>query len=179
VGITRAKEELTITAARTRLIRGETQYNTVSRFVNEIPEELLDRAPRARRGGGALSGAVSSGVSGNTDTASGLKASGISGRAQFMAGSARPSWQQTRSKRPKMSQQPLGQNMQTAAYTKVASMGKAEVDYGVGDTVSHIKFGTGVVKSIADGGRDYEVTVDFEKYGVKKMFAAFAKLKKL
>ena len=55
----------------------------------------------------------------------------------------------------------------------------SSLSYDVGDTVKHIKFGTGVVKSIVDGGRDYEVTVDFEKAGVKKMFASFAKLKKL
>jgi DNA helicase-2/ATP-dependent DNA helicase PcrA len=174
VGITRAKEELAITAARTRLIRGETQYNTVSRFVNEIPEELLDRAPRARRGSGLVESA--SDLLGQSEGEE--KKPAASGRTAF-AGTIKPSWQQSRSKRPGMKQQPLGQNMQTKAYTKVASMGKAEIDYGVGDTVSHVKFGTGVVKSIADGGRDYEVTVDFEKYGVKKMFAAFAKLKKL
>ena len=33
--------------------------------------------------------------------------------------------------------------------------------------------------NIMDGGRDYEVTVDFEGYGVKKMFASFAKLKRI
>ena len=43
VGITRAKDELTLTCARMRMIRGETQYNPVSRFVAEIPVELLDR----------------------------------------------------------------------------------------------------------------------------------------
>ena len=55
----------------------------------------------------------------------------------------------------------------------------ASLDYEVGDTVRHIKFGVGIVKDIVDGGRDYEVTVDFDKVGVKKMFAGFAKLKKL
>ena len=53
------------------------------------------------------------------------------------------------------------------------------LDYAVGDTVRHIKFDVGIVEKIEDGGRDYEVTVNFEKCGVKKMFAAFAKLKKL
>ena len=53
------------------------------------------------------------------------------------------------------------------------------LDYQEGDTVSHIKFGTGIVQKIVEGGRDYEVTVDFEKAGVKKMFASFARLKKL
>ena len=44
--------------------------------------------------------------------------------------------------------------------------------------MSHIKFGQGTVMEIVSGGRDYEVTVDFDKHGVKKMFASFAKLKK-
>lgn len=45
VGITRAKEDLTLTAARSRMVRGEIKYNAVSRFISEIPEELLDEAP--------------------------------------------------------------------------------------------------------------------------------------
>lgn len=53
------------------------------------------------------------------------------------------------------------------------------LDYGEGDTVKHIKFGVGMVEKIIDGGRDYEVTVNFERFGVKKMFAGFAKLKKI
>lgn len=53
------------------------------------------------------------------------------------------------------------------------------LDYGVGDTVKHIKFGVGQVMEITEGGRDYEVTVDFITAGTKKMFASFAKLKKM
>ena len=53
------------------------------------------------------------------------------------------------------------------------------LDYGVGDRVSHVKFGSGTVTAILEGGRDYEVTVAFDSAGVKKMFAMFAKLKKL
>ena len=54
------------------------------------------------------------------------------------------------------------------------------LDYEVGDTVRHIKFGVGIVKEIVGkGGRDCEVTVEFDKVGVKKMFASFAKLKKI
>ena len=54
-----------------------------------------------------------------------------------------------------------------------------DLGYDVGDTVSHIKFGQGVVKEIRDGGRDKEVTVEFDRFGVKKMFAGFAKLKRV
>lgn len=53
------------------------------------------------------------------------------------------------------------------------------LSYGVGDRVQHRKFGMGTVTAIVSGGKDYEVTVDFEKVGVKKMFASFAKLKKV
>lgn len=52
------------------------------------------------------------------------------------------------------------------------------LEYGIGDRVSHVKFGTGTVIDIVRGGRDYEVTVEFP-CGVKKMLAAFAKLTKV
>ena len=156
VGITRAKEELTITCARQRMIRGETQYNKVSRFVREIPSELLDGELRRpmRSAGSSLEGE-----------------------------SAFPSFLQNKSavaktRKPTLRQQPSGQSMQAKAMITKGIV-KADLDYSVGDTVSHVKFGRGVVKNIADGARDYEVTVEFEGYGVKKMFASFAKLKKL
>ena len=155
VGITRAKEELTITCARQRMIRGETQYNKVSRFVREIPSELLDselRKPASAR------------------------------ESSFGKESSFPSFLQNqttaRPKRTTLRQQPSGQSMQAKALVTKGVV-KSELDYGIGDTVSHIKFGRGVVKNIMDGGRDYEVTVDFEGYGVKKMFASFAKLKRI
>ena len=57
---------------------------------------------------------------------------------------------------------------------------KAEgLEYTVGDRVRHIKFGEGTVAEITEGGRDYEVAVDFDGAGRKRMFASFAKLKKV
>lgn len=53
------------------------------------------------------------------------------------------------------------------------------LSYDVGDTVKHVKFGIGTVIAITEGGRDYEVTVDFDRVGIKKMFASFAKLQKI
>ena len=53
------------------------------------------------------------------------------------------------------------------------------LEYGVGDTVKHMKFGVGKVLSIDDAGRDFEVLVNFETAGQKRMFASFAKLKKV
>lgn len=136
VGITRAMDSLTISFAKQRMIRGETQWNKPSRFLKEIPFELFEDVIRENK---------IKDMPKNNSYASAKQAF------------------KTRAFQP-----------QTASVN--ASKG---LDYGVGDTVFHIKFGTGVVKEIVEGGRDYEVTVEFEKAGVRKMFASFAKLKKL
>lgn len=141
VGITRAMKELTLTSARQRLVRGDVQYNKVSRFVREIPRELVELGTVIQED--------------------------------------KPSVQETAS--PKNSYMQMRQTFKAKAFDpqKFKVTKAASLDYGVGDTVRHIKFGVGIVKAIAEGGRDYEVTVDFDKVGVKKMFAGFAKLKKI
>jgi len=148
VGITRAKEELAVTCARQRMIRGETQYNKVSRFVKEIPLELMQGGPQ---------------------------------KMKYVERREAPPAKSTTAYRAAMEtgHKPSGQSMQTMVFATLGAPKKANLDYGVGDTVAHVKFGTGTVKSIVDGGRDYEVTVEFETYGTKKMFAGFAKLRKL
>ena len=143
VGITRAKKELAITCARQRMIRGETQYNKVSRFVKEIPAELL---------------------------------SGEIRKPSY--GESREQKVPVRPKRPAVSRQPSGQSMQAKAFASARTVG-GSLDYGVGDRVSHVKFGNGTVTGIVEGGRDFEVTVAFDTAGTKKMFASFAKLKKI
>lgn len=160
VGITRAKEVLTMTSSRQRMVNGETRYSKVSRFVEEIPDELKDvdkLEPRITRRA-----------------------------AEPERGSAGLPWSKTR---------PAGVSSfgpKTNAYASKStpsttpSFGKAFIvekskglDYGVGDQVLHIKFGHGIVLDVKDAGKDYEVTVCFDTVGVKKMFASFAKLKKV
>ncbi|MGN0141396.1 MAG: DNA helicase PcrA, partial [Roseburia sp.] len=149
VGITRAKEELAITCARSRMVRGETQFNKVSRFVREIPEELLDgevhTAPVRERGEEAAARGVAD---------SGRMSYGQRGFGQDGASSIRK-------KRTPVREQPSGQRLQQQIFTG-ATMTKTTLDYGVGDRVSHVKFGEGTVKAVADGARDYEITVDFD-----------------
>ena len=143
VGITRAKKQLFLSAARKRMIRGQTQFNKVSRFINEIPRELLE---------------ITNGMSR-------FQRGGLSSLAEDQMKKA------FQSRTPVMGGNPYKKQ-------EVVSP-KVSLDYGVGDTVKHLKFGVGVVTEIRSGGKDYEVTVDFEKVGVKKMFASFAKLKKI
>ena len=141
VGITRAMEDLTLTSARQRMLRGEVQYNKVSRFVREIPRELVDLGQEAQE-----------------------KKKKIEEMIQADRNLAKMKMAfETKTFKPR-----------EFKVTKAAAL-----DYEVGDTVRHIKFGVGIVKDIVDGGRDYEVTVDFDKVGIKKMFAGFAKLKKI
>lgn len=97
-----------------------------------------------------------------------------------------------RAKIPQKEKKDLPETKAHAAYrqmrenfkTKIMAQQQFEVkkadglSYNVGDRVRHIKFGNGTVTDIAEGGRDYEVTVNFDRVGVKKMFASFAKLVK-
>ena len=158
VGITRAMDDLTITCARARMLRGETQYNPVSRFVKEIDPELLDnKTPQ------------------NRVRQADIPSASMSAYGKVIA-SAKP--YAASPKKPVQSALSGNYGLKTLQKGSDLMGAKAALDYTVGDTVSHVKFGTGTVTQIVDGGRDYEVTVDFDSYGTKKMFASFAKLKK-
>ena len=145
VAITRAKKNLILTASRMRMVRGETIVSIISRFVREIPGELIEPDKENIY------------VSKKPSEYTGSAPASASGKEIFL-------------RKPYVAD--------TAPKT-FSSGGKAGLEYDVGDTVSHMKFGEGVVAKIVDGGRDYEVTVDFRDYGTKKMFASFAKLKKV
>lgn len=164
VGITRAKEHLTITSARMRMVRGETQFNKVSRFVKEIPRELM-------------AGEVYEPKRRDDD---------LERNSQSTYRKAKEAFKKTPTYGIEYATTFNTQRTRTPVYTPVSnqkSFASANttggLSYKVGDRVSHIKFGAGEVMAIVEGGRDYEVTVDFDKAGTKKMFASFAKLKKI
>ena len=72
------------------------------------------------------------------------------------------------------------ENYYNEVYRKSIEIKKtSKLNYDVGDRVRHINFGEGRVIDIEDGAKDYKVSVDFDKFGVKKMFAGFAKLEKI
>ncbi len=183
VGITRAMEELTITCARMRMIRGETQYNPVSRFVREIPELLMDNKPPAvKRRAEDIFGGFDSVV----DFGSGFGNGGGYGSSSAAAGSY--DFRPKATLRPKVTAKAdkpfIAKGMsslnQLAGLQKgMAYQAPADLEYGVGDKVKHIKYGEGTVLAIDHETRDYKVTVDFEKAGQKIMYASFAKLKRV
>ena len=173
VGITRAKEALTLTSSRMRMVNGETRYSKVSRFIEELPEELMEiEKLEPRLSGGGINDRM---TEGNLPWNRGEKLAGVSsfGLGNNAYASRTAPLSDGALVRP--SSQPLPKPAFGKAFTVEKSKGLA---YAVGDQVMHMKFGHGIVLDIKDGGKDYEVTVCFDTMGVKKMFASFAKLKK-
>jgi DNA helicase-2/ATP-dependent DNA helicase PcrA len=172
VGITRAKEELTLTCAKMRMVRGETQYNPVSRFVREIPKELLDNTmpvPKFPKeeimdfGSSSFTGfQADSGSTTDFRPKAVVKPKvTVTARKPFIA-------------------KDMGALNRIAGISKGSSMDAGtEIDYGPGDRVKHVKYGEGTVKAVQKEPRDYKVTVEFDLAGQKIMYASFAKLKRV
>ncbi|MBR3825057.1 MAG: DNA helicase PcrA [Lachnospiraceae bacterium] len=155
VGITRAMEDLTLTYAKSRMIRGETQYNPVSRFVREIPPELMDNTvPTVKRRDEDVFDFRPKAVLKPKITPQPVK--------PFIA-------------------QGIGSLNRVAGINKGAAALEADtvLDYEKGDRVRHVKYGEGTVLNIEREPRDYKVTVNFDNAGQKIMYASFAKLKRV
>ena len=179
VGITRAMNNLTMTCARMRMTRGETQYNPVSRFVREIPAELLENGgadrKRSRSDSRMLTEMMGLGKKDAGRTAPEQQGAVYDFRPRAVL---RP---KTTAKADKpFIARDMGSLNQLAGISKGApSQAGAEPDYGIGDRVSHIKYGEGTVLNLVKEPRDYKVTVDFDRAGQKIMYASFAKLKRI
>ncbi|WFR55910.1 UvrD-helicase domain-containing protein [Anaerocolumna sp. AGMB13025] len=173
VGITRAMKRLGLSAASQRMLRGETQFNRPSRFINEIPRYLLTMERNPFKTNSLKSNSYMS-LSDSNDRF--RKSGGTSGGSPYKAPDGRIGGSTSNNKlNDSIFQKPYG--ITTPREFEGKNLGK--IDYGIGDTVQHIKFGVGIVTNINSGGKDYEVTVDFSNFGIKKMLASFAKLKKL
>ena len=180
VGITRAKKDLTLCCARSRMIRGEMQYNAVSRFVKEIPKSLLDnrvpgssvqpedRFETARNSFDREDRYAVSNTSFDREDRAVASVSPL-GRPKIVLGSGGTSKTSVR----------VGglSSLDIPTINKGVSGGKP--DYDIGDRVKHVKFGEGTVTDMEPGPKDYKVTVDFDEYGTKVLYAAFAKLVKI
>ncbi|MBQ3852023.1 MAG: UvrD-helicase domain-containing protein [Lachnospiraceae bacterium] len=161
VGMTRAEKELIMTCAKARMLRGETQFNPVSRFVTEIPSELVEGFVPGKK---------------KKRPADDCYESDYPRRASSFS----------YAKKEEKPVKPV-----KALYTGTAGLESlgikkgfqkaaeaAEPDYAVGDRVRHFKFGAGTVTALVREPRDYKVSVDFDAHGQKVMYASFAKLVK-
>lgn len=162
VGMTRAMQDLTLTCAKCRMTRGEVMYNAVSRFVKEIPTELMDNRPPVRKPRDTF----------EFDDYNNDEPVFTSFKPKA---TAKP---KTTKDLPSMAKGVAALNA-TSGLAKGADMNLAELGYNVGDRVRHIKFGDGTVLKIDKEPRDYKVTVEFDTAGTRIMYALFSKLKKI
>lgn len=168
VGITRAKEKLYITNARSRMLFGSTSFTRPSRFIKEIPDNLMesDIGKESRFGAFGSFAGQSSG------------ASSYSGRStsQGSSSSQRSSYGGSTYTAPERSKK-LSRGFSGTGNT--ASSSVLPVDFKVGDRVSHKTFGDGMIISAKPLGGDMLLEVAFDTVGTKKLMAKMARLTKI
>lgn len=135
VGITRAKERLYLTCAHCRTLFGNTTYNKLSRFVNEIPQELLD---------------------------------GLYERKKINPIQPKTTFNTADSVRDLLRQR---------GFDAVKSV--KDMNFKVGDSVRHKKFGEGVITLVEQEKDDYKLEIQFKTAGMKRLMAAYANLEKI
>ena len=165
VGMTRAKEDLTLCYAKMRMVRGETQMNAVSRFVKEIPEELMDNRPPVPRF--------------HPMDVPSSKFTPVEGQAYKYKPTATLMPKRTAAENKPFIASGIGSLNAPGINKGVGAVTGGKPDYDAGDRVKHVKYGEGTVTDLEPGPRDYKVTVDFDDAGQKIMYAAFARLIKI
>ncbi len=162
VGITRAKEHLFMTCAKSRTIFGSTSYNSISRFLKEIPEEYLSEESSLGSGDQIDS-------FGNDD------------KVEWSYGGSKV---KTYNVEPKLSfgKTPIDGFSFKTPESFLNGLGKKkgeDIDiskYKPGVRVYHKKFGEGTINYIEEEGEDYKVDINFDKVGHKRLMAKFAGL---
>ncbi len=192
VGITRAKEKLTLSCARSRFRNGEQQFNRPSRFIEEIPRYLLKQSNTIQSRGNDFSGEhhysaaefVKTLESRNPFTAPTYKKPEKKSRPASdtwnpLAEKAAKKRVQSTSNEPLFANNPFiskGFGNNTAATKNSTGF---TIHYSEGDRILHKTFGEGTVLSITEKSGDYEVLAEFDSGMKRKMMASFAKLKKI
>ena len=171
VGITRAKEYLHLTCAKRRTIFGSTSYNQVSRFVKEIPKEILDGYDE---------------VLGERTRDDNFRDSGYKweyGNSSFNNSRVKTyniDTYKVPTKATATSEKTTGFAFKTAeSFLNSLNKKQNTVDisqYKEGQRVYHKKFGEGTINKLESEGDDYKVDISFDKSGNKRLMAKFAGL---
>jgi len=162
VGLTRARERLTVSFAANRMVFGRWQNALPSRFIDELPAEHVELLTPPGLYGGAHGAAAGFGAA----TAPGAAAtpeSELEARAARADAYASPGWKRMQARR---GERQLGQPREASSLVIDV---EAVPAYEIGERVFHQKFGYGRVED-AEGDK---LTVAFEKAGVKRVVARF------
>lgn len=166
VGITRAMQYLYLTCAKRRTIFGSTSYNQMSRFLKEIPKDLLDGYEEID----------------NEDNNS-FKDSNYGWEyGTNYAGKIKTYKFDNVEKIPEVKEKVGAFQFRTAesflnSLNKKASDRQVDITkYKEGQRIYHKKFGEGTINKIEQEGEDYKLDIQFDKVGHKRLMAKFAEL---
>lgn len=163
VGITRAKQYLYLTCAKKRTIFGSTSYNAVSRFINEIPSDLLDGYEQLENS--KSNEFEDSGYKWEYGTSSKVKTYKIDKEYSNNFGVATSGFQFK-----------TAENFLNSLNNKKTNEGADITKYEEGQRIYHKKFGEGTINKIEEEGEDYKLDISFDKVGHKRLMAKFANL---
>ncbi|MFC4652793.1 DNA helicase PcrA [Lactococcus nasutitermitis] len=152
VGITRAEQTLYITNANNRTMYGKSSYNRPSRFISEIDDELLDYAGLARKANTSFNASYKNANAGNR-FASGISMSDALHKRKDVIN---PFANGNSNQKKEMS----------------------VVDWKIGDTAVHRKWGEGLVLGVEGTGKNMELKINFPEIGMKRLLAAMAPIEK-
>lgn len=172
VGITRAKENLFLTCSKQRTIFGSTSYNQVSRFLKEIPQDLLEGYQEAF---GETSNKDKMFQDSNYSWSYGNKGFGSNN-------SAIKTYKIDNKEAAKTVENSNNFAFRTAEsfLNNLSKKSETNIDlsqYKAGIRISHKKFGDGTISKVEPEGDDLKVDIDFDKVGHKRLMAKFANLK--
>lgn len=184
VGITRARERLYLTNTYSRTLFGNTTYNTCSRFMKEIPEELLEIKGRREKtrdafinrqdregadGYGRYNTGMTGGFAGGIGIGAGASPAIIRGGISYHGNSTGAAFAN-----------PGDGGSAGKSGSSAGKSGNLKVaEFKVGDNVVHKKFGVGKITSVTLDKGDHVLEIEFKNAGMKRLIAAFANLVKL
>ena len=170
VGLTRAKDRVYLSHAFRRTFYGDSSVSVPSRFLNDIPQELIEeRSPSIRR------------QQSKRRVSNWTKTSAPAGGVRRPAGANAHSNQGSGRSRSSMEQMgrgshPLPRAHETEFPDEMNLARKRELEFHSGQRVRHARFGEGLVIESKLTGNDEEVSVAFSDSGIKRLAASFAKL---
>ena len=161
VAITRARQRLYLSLAQTRMLHGQTRYNMRSRFLEELPEANLRWLTPRLNPAGVMGGGM------NYEGGSSYGYSNPRG-----GGNSWPSNKGGWNRGGSSGSAPTG----PGGGGKAAQLGAHDSGFRVGQTVSHARFGQGVIVGLEGSGEDARAQIQFKRDGVKWLALAVAKL---
>ena len=158
VAITRARERLYVSLAQTRMLHGQIRYNLRSRFLEELPQESLRWLTPKLQSSGFVNYEGGSAYSGSTYR------SGGNGSGSGSGGYAGQRYSSNRAA------------SDASSLSRADRVGAHDSGLKIGQSVSHARFGQGVIVGLEGSGEDARAQINFKREGVKWLALAVAKL---